>query len=308
MTGPHAGRAARAAALAAMVAASFVLGLSTVIVMAAFTSEVGDLCFDLANDSRAQPWLRLLGARIDGLAERFPEQFAEAVSQMTPTDAEGALSLAIALGLSAAPAFIAAPALRDWRPGTPGRPLRASAVGAGILGGACAVGIAATAWDAVGLLASPDGAMPPERWRGGSMFFVASLLPVAWTVGGIPWAFLVARAGSATRPDRLDALVRWLFAGTCVELAIAVPTFVAASRRDRCYCGWGSWWAIVAGATTLVLLCGPAIVMLRTRRARMAWMRSVCVGCGYPVRGPGDRCPECGLSRAPAAAPCPGPT
>ena len=67
-------------------------------------------------------------------------------------------------------------------------------------------------------------------------------------------------------------------------------------QRDECYCSWGSWWAIVAGITSLGLLCGPAIVLLATRRTRMQWMRGVCMDCGYALRGGNAVCPECGKS------------
>ena len=144
--------------------------------------------------------------------------------------------------------------------------------------------------------ATPAPAEPGQWLRGGGLVMVPWLLVPAWVVAGTIWALLIRRAGLAARPDGLDRMVRRIFAGTCVELAIAAPTLVVATRRDDCYCSWGSWWAIVAGITSLGLLCGPAIVLLATRKTRMQWMRGVCLECGYPLRGTGGPCPECGKS------------
>ena len=97
--------------------------------------------------------------------------------------------------------------------------------------------------------------------------------------------------------------MRWIFAGTAAEAAIAVPTLVLGLRRDSCYCSWFSWWVLVAGTTALILLCGPAIILLRTREARLGWMRGACVQCGYPRRGTSGVCPECGTAHPTGATP-----
>ncbi len=117
---------------------------------------------------------------------------------------------------------------------------------------------------------------------------------VGWLVTGSVWALALRSAGSHRDPRRIDRAVRWLFAGSLVELALAAPTFAIASRRDSCFCGWVSWWGIALGTSTLLLLCGPMILLMRTHEARVQWMRSACPTCGYPQRSRGDRCSECG--------------
>ena len=87
---------------------------------------------------------------------------------------------------------------------------------------------------------------------------------------------------------------RRLFAGTCVELAIAAPTYALGIRRDSCWCEWGSWFGIVGGIAILTVLCGPMLVLLWTREARLQWIRASCRRCGYPLRTGSAVCPECG--------------
>lgn len=229
------------------------------------------------------------------------EDLHDTIDWMLRLNPESAVALAVTLLAAIAPAMIAAPALRTTPPGNGSRSLALSVAGAAVVGGACALGILGTVWDIVGMtLAGPSGA-PKEWMRGGMVAMVPWVLIPAWIASGTVIAVLIRRAGRAHRPDRVDRFVRWIVAGTCVELAIAAPTYVAAMRRSDCTCSWGSWWAIVAGITSLGVMCGPALVLLATRKARMQWMRGACHHCGYPRHGgAAGPCPECGGLESPA--------
>ena len=120
------------------------------------------------------------------------------------------------------------------------------------------------------------------------------LIGFGWLASGVVWALLLRRAGAHRRPGQVDRWVRGLFAGSALELGLAAPTYAFALRRDSCYCGWGSWYAIVAGLTSVMLLCGPWALLLATRKARMQWLRGACGNCGYPLRTASPVCPECG--------------
>jgi hypothetical protein len=224
------------------------------------------------------------------------------VADARALDASSALVLAFAVLAALAPAMVVAPALRTSPPAPGSRSLAVSVAGAAILGGACVLGILGTIWDVFGLALTPAPTEPGQWLRGGSLALVPLVLIPAWIVAGTVIAVLLRRAGRAHHPDRIDRFVRWIFAGTCVELAIAAPAYVVAMRRDDCQCSWGSWWAIVAGTASLGVMCGPALVLLATRKARMQWMRGTCLHCGYPMRGSaGGTCPECGEPNAGAA-------
>jgi hypothetical protein len=247
------------------------------------------------NGQRSAPWPS--APELPGIVVgAWIETYGSLLRALVPDSWESWVLLGVLAVLLAAPLLISAPALGEWKPGSPPRSMRGSVIGAGILGGACAVGIALTVWDLLGLIVFR--ADPDVEWRGMTGLNPVLLVP-AWVAFGCAWAWAIARAGGAARPDRLDRMVRRLFAGTCLELAIAAPTYAWAMRRDSCYCSWGSWTAIVAGTATLVILCGPALVLLATRQARLQWIRSACPECGYPRREGATRCPECGTATAP---------
>jgi hypothetical protein len=206
---------------------------------------------------------------------------------------ESAALICMVITVSAAPVLLIAPVCKRWQPGEEGRSLRASIAGAAAIGSACAIGILLTAGDLLTFMLHDIGVIGPNGNVLDGVITPVTLL-CAWVAIGVLWAWLLSHAGSSRHPGAVTRWVRWLFAGSCVEIAIAAPTYVLAIRRDTCYCSWGSWWAIVAGTTTMVLLCGPALVLLATRQTRMQWMRSVCSECGYPRRGNAPLCTECG--------------
>ena len=285
-------------ALLALMATNLVLGVVAAVIGSLTAAAIGTLA---KGDSLELPRNADGGelGYVDGsleLAHRCIGAVFELAKDLYPDSLESSIKLMVVAVAVVAPSVIAAPALRNEPPRPNGRSLRLSVAGAAVLGGACVVGVLATAWDALGLGLTPPPDEPGQWLRGGSMVLVPFVLVPAWIAAGFGWAVLIRRAGTARQPDGLDRMVRRIFAGTCVELAIAAPTLVVATRRDECYCSWGSWWAIVAGITSLGLLCGPAIVLLATRRTRMQWMRGVCMDCGYALRGGNAVCPECGKS------------
>ncbi|MGA1265657.1 MAG: hypothetical protein ACO32J_00580 [Phycisphaerales bacterium] len=195
--------------------------------------------------------------------------------------------LLLLVGMS--PAVISAPAVLVTTGERSRLPLRFSMIGAGILGGLIALLIVATMVELFALLRWSAQDHSPAQ----ILFHPVPML-LAWAVMGGLWALLFRAAGRHRDPTRIDRAVRWLFAGSLTELAIAAPTFVMACRRDRCVCGWMSWWGIVLGAATLLLLCGPMILLMRTHDARVQWMRAACPRCGYPQRSRTGTCSECG--------------
>lgn len=206
---------------------------------------------------------------------------------------EGDRLLLPAVGLLAlhalAAAFLGAPAILAPRvPGRTSIPLWLSVVGAAIIGASLSIGGSFLLLTNVERLFRDSGAAETTAPIG-----VAGLL-VAWCVAGIAWTVLMARAGAARNPEGIDRWVRWLLAGTAAEAAVAAPMLAVSARRDNCICSWGSWWVLCLGAAFLLMMCGPAILLLRSRESRRNWMRGACLQCGYLRRGAATRCPECG--------------
>jgi hypothetical protein len=287
----------RALAFAGIALGSFVVGLATCTAVGGLCGVLGDRLADLLNGKVSTPPRPLLAwSDVPEFVRSWWSAMGEVVRELVPDGWSGIAVLAIAALATAAPALLSAPALARWDGEPNRRSLRASVAGASILGGACALGILMVLWDAAALVIRGLGVVDHDAIGRGSALFSGNgmLLFPAWLVAGLVWAWLLARAGAARSPDRVDRTVRWIFRGTCLELAIAAPTYVFAMRRDSCWCSWGSWFAITAGTTALVLLCGPALLLMVTREARLRWVRAACAECGYPRRGGEARCPECG--------------
>jgi hypothetical protein len=297
----------RASAFAAIALGSFGVGLASCTAVGGLVAVLGDRLADLLNGWVASPPKPFLDwTDVPELLRGWWSAMVAIAEELVPDGWMGIAALAIALLASCAPALVAAPALVRWDGEPSRRSLRASVAGASILGGACALGILMVLWDAAALAIRGLGMVDSDVIGRGAALLSSDgvLLFPAWLVAGLVWAWLLARAGAARNPDRIDRAVRWIFRGTCLELAIAAPTYVFAMRRDSCWCSWGSWIAITAGTTALVLLCGPALLLMATREARLRWVRAACAECGYPRRGGEARCPECGtVHRAPAGAP-----
>jgi hypothetical protein len=209
-------------------------------------------------------------------------------------DAQQAAMLAwpFVAGLIVSPLLMLAPLVGMERHRPSGIPLRWSIVGAGSLGGLLAVALVMVPFDLVRWLVRDLGGDDPLRMLGEWNFY--ALLFAIWAGAGFLWARILARAGRHGHPDRVGRFVRWLFAGTCVELALAAPTYALASRKSDCWCDWMSWWSIVTGTVILTVLCGPMLVLLWTRETRLQWIRKACSHCGYPCRSGSAVCSECG--------------
>ena len=285
MNGPT---ARRAGAIAALTFVTFVVAMAAASIIGLTVSAA---CEWLHGDA-APNWPTRPGAVRELLAD-LGRVLVDACAGNPPelglVGATAALSLMVAL--LPAPALGGQPSIEG-----PGRSLRLSVAGAAAIGGLLGVGGFALLVDLafMAIMADADEAAR-NGWRDLRIRALhPAVLLAAWAVSGGAWAFAIARAGRPGDLTRVDRWVRWLFAGTAVESAIAVPTLAFGARRESCYCSLCSWWVLIAGTTMLVLLCGPAIILLRTREARMRWMRGACTGCGYPRRGASGVCPECG--------------
>jgi hypothetical protein len=222
--------------------------------------------------------------------ETWGQILAMGADAMSELQERSVIAPALVIALSILPAVVVAPALRMDPAGGRGWSLKASAAAVVLLGSLGALGILVAVWEVVVLaVAPPAGEISREMlWLDWPVVLI-----VAWLASGAVVAWLLRRAGSADPSDRIARMVRWLFVGTCVELAIAAPTLAVATRRDTCACAWGSYFAVVAGAVSLGSLCGPAVLLLRARRSRRNWLREVCPVCASPRPRGAATCRRC---------------
>ena len=137
-----------------------------------------------------------------------------------------------------------------------------------------------------------------EDARSSSYSEMTALMLAGWVVGGTACALCLRRLGKSRDPNNLERVLRVIFAGTALELALGVPIFLIVRRRTNCECGLASFGSLVLGIATLLWVCGPAVVLLLTRHARRGWLRAACPNCGYPRRTDTSICSECGTALA----------
>ena len=92
--------------------------------------------------------------------------------------------------------------------------------------------------------------------------------------------------------------MRWLLAGSILELLAAVPSHVIVRERDDCSAPAGTFFGICCGISVMLLSFGPGVFFLFARR--MDVLRRLVGGDAQPVAAicrrnrAGQRCPECG--------------
>ncbi len=182
------------------------------------------------------------------------------------------------------------------------RSMRASVLGAAVMAAmltTCVVYLLCEAWHLMATLAEPAapskfGLGPAQAPPPGTLLTDPAPWLLVWLIMGFVWAYLLRRAGSAREPDFVARWFRWLLAGTVVEVALGVTVLAWIRKRDNCICAWSSYWVTVFGIAALLLLCGPAVILLVSHRARGRWARQACRQCGYQRRTNSATCSECG--------------
>lgn len=176
-----------------------------------------------------------------------------------------------------------------------GRALWPSVIAAASLGAFVAAMLFAAVVEAALALASADQPTFSNAYDDlGPWIWLLAL--VVWCASGAGWAFLLRRVGGSRDPGQLDRLLRLVFAGTAVELALGLPIYLMVRKKYSCYCGMAAFLNLVMGVAALCWLCGPWAVLLWTKDARRNWSRGACSSCGYPQRSGSTLCSECGAA------------
>lgn len=122
-----------------------------------------------------------------------------------------------------------------------------------------AVGMGFVAFEIVWRLVDPqgNGEPPPVVWFG-----VAGVA-VFW----IAWAFVFGFYAGRTEPQGLmRRIVRWLVAGSVLELLVAIPAHVYTRSKDSCCGGIYTVWGLAAGIAVMLFAFGPGVFLLFLRR------------------------------------------
>jgi hypothetical protein len=94
---------------------------------------------------------------------------------------------------------------------------------------------------------------------------MAVYLLLPWAV----WAFVFRRFLTNPDPDAwVRRLMRWLLAGSILELLVAVPSHVIVRHRNDCCAPAVTFWGIATGLTVMLMAYGPGVYFLFVKRMR----------------------------------------
>lgn len=211
-------------------------------------------------------------------------------------DEEHWILLAIACFTATLQCMLAVPAVPPFSSATQGRSMRSSVIAAAVVAGALSTALLFAAIEVPVFFAS--GSMDPNLGGvslGGRPGEVLAVAGLAWLVISGIWTMVLWRVGRHSNPDVLERIIRRAFAGSALQVVLGLPLYAIIRRKADCWCGLVTFWSICIGLSSILLLCGPGVVLLLTRANRRAWRAGSCGSCGH-LRAPGEsRCPECGV-------------
>ena len=151
---------------------------------------------------------------------------------------------------------------KGWkvRMATVGRPLKTSVFAAGVIAMLLTVGFVAL------LLELPnwwEGIMEVESYWGIACVWITMLI-----IWGIWFCIFFVYWRQGDRYTQLGKMIRGLVAGSILEIIIAVPVHIWATRQRECYCCRGTYTTLVLAATVLIWAFGPGVVLLYLREKR----------------------------------------
>jgi hypothetical protein len=121
---------------------------------------------------------------------------------------------------------------------------------------------------------------------------VVWIIVVSWVL----WLTLFAFLWAGQRwLGGFTSLYKTLLAGTWLEILITIPVDVQVRKRTNCWCGEGTFFALVAGGTVAIWTFGPGLAFLfLTRRLQREGYFSLCRKCGHDLTSATTpRCPHC---------------
>jgi len=91
---------------------------------------------------------------------------------------------------------------------------------------------------------------------------------VVWALSWLIWTPVLLRR-SRGAADALERFVGRSVKGSAVGLALCLPWYYVLRRKQSCFCGLATFWALVLGLWSLLIVGGPLLfVLARDRRIR----------------------------------------
>lgn len=192
------------------------------------------------------------------------------------------------------------PLIGPFKPQASGRSLRSSVIGAAGLASVLSTALLLGCLEVINIFAKllPFGSgssIDDYKILSSLMYGGTQTIFVIWLFSGAMWTYLLRHIGRSRDPNLIGKLVRKLFIGSALETTLSIPLVYLTARRSNCFCELASFFGIVIGITSLICLCGPAGLLLLTRKSRQMWIREACPKCGYPRKTHSTQCSECGF-------------
>lgn len=102
------------------------------------------------------------------------------------------------------------------------------------------------------------------------LWVFAAYVVTAWGV----WAAVFWRFLKQTEPTVSSRPMKWLLAGSILELLVAVPSHVIVRHRADCCAPLATFWGIATGITVMLMAFGPGVFFLFVKRAQQLRPRS----------------------------------
>ena len=81
------------------------------------------------------------------------------------------------------------------------------------------------------------------------------------------WALLLGfYCGGREPKTMMQRIVRFMVAGSILELLVAVPTHIIARSRSYCCAGYLTFWGLATGLSVMLFAFGPAVFVMFARR------------------------------------------
>ncbi len=93
-----------------------------------------------------------------------------------------------------------------------------------------------------------------------------------WILSWLIWTPVILHR-SHSEADWIERLVSKSVKGTSVGLVLSVPWFFVLRRKESCYCGFSTYWALIVGLWSLLVLGGPLLLFLSRERRLRATLR-----------------------------------
>ena len=96
----------------------------------------------------------------------------------------------------------------------------------------------------------------------------AKAVITAWALSWLFFTALLTYRSHIPGSNAIERTVKQATVGTAVGLALATPWYFVLRRKESCVCGLGTFYSLLLGIWSLIVIGGPLLFMVRRDRQR----------------------------------------